>query len=276
VVRGKAFVAERVTAFFDIDGTLGWTDPVAREQMSDEERKLSPVPSPAVADAIRRFVAAGNRAFICTGRSPLDIHPKMAALPFSGMACLAGAYVKVGDAVLRDVALPPEVLACVDAVLKRTGSGALLESALGSIDVRGGTAGTHQPSPANVGEALRMIPGGRVHKVVLPTPAAREVVDRLSGVVGLSIMGLELGNSEVGLSENCKRGAVKAILDFLGDAGTTYGFGDSENDLSLFEQVDVPVAMGNASPEVKAAAAMVTDTVGNDGVAKALAKLGLI
>ena len=69
---------------------------------------------------------------------------------------------------------------------------------------------------------------------------------------------------------------MRAILDYLGDAGTTYGFGDSENDLSLFEQVDVPVAMGNASPEVKAAAAMVTDTVGNDGVAKALAKLGLI
>ena len=75
-------VAECVTAFFDIDGTLGWTDPVAREHMSDTERKLSPVPSPIVADAIRRFVAAGNRAFICSGRSPLDIHPKMAALPF--------------------------------------------------------------------------------------------------------------------------------------------------------------------------------------------------
>ncbi|WP_233542399.1 HAD hydrolase family protein [Olsenella sp. AM04-33] len=269
-------MAECVTAFFDIDGTLGWTDPVAREQMSDDKRKLSPVPSPVVADAIRRFVAAGNRAFICTGRSQLDIHPKMAALPFSGMACLAGAYVKVGDVVLRDVALPPEVLTCVDEVLLETGTGALLESACGSIDVRGGAAGTHQPSPGSVAEALELIPGRRAHKVVLPTPAARLVVERLAGVVDLSIMELELGNSEVGLRENCKSGAVRAILDYLGDAGTTYGFGDSENDLSLFEQVDVPVAMGNASPEVKAAAAMVTDTVGNDGVAKALAKLGLI
>ena len=142
--------------------------------------------------------------------------------------------------------------------------------------MRGGTAGTHQPSPANVGEALRLIPGGRVHKVVLPTPAARVVVDRFSGVVGLSITGLEMGNSEVGLSKNCKRDAVRAILDYVGDAGTTYGFGDSENDLSLFEQVDVSVAMGNAVPAVKRAATLVTDTVGNDGVAKALAKLGLI
>ena len=115
-----------------------------------------------------------------------------------------------------------------------------------------------------------------MHKVVLPTPAARLVVGRLSGAVGLSIMELELGNSEVGLVENSKSGAVKAILDYLGDVGTTYGFGDSENDLSLFKQVDVPVAMGNASAEVKAAASMVTDTVGNDGVATALAKLGLI
>ncbi|MDY2682660.1 MAG: HAD hydrolase family protein, partial [Faecalibacterium prausnitzii] len=102
------------------------------------------VPSLAVSDAVRRFVAAGNRAFICTGRSLLDIHPKMAALPFSGMACLAGAYVKVGKAVLRDVALPPEVLACVDEVLAETGAGALLESAHGSVDVRGGTTGAHR------------------------------------------------------------------------------------------------------------------------------------
>ena len=85
-----------------------------------------------------------------------------------------------------------------------------------------------------------------------------------------------MGNSEVGLSKNCKRDAVRAILDYVGDAGTTYGFGDSENDLSLFEQVDVSVAMGNAVPAVKRAATLVTDTVGNDGVAKALAKLGLI
>lgn len=276
MVRGKTFLGERVTAFFDIDGTLGWTDPVAREQMDDEERKLSPAPSPAVADAIRRFVAAGNRAFICTGRSPLDIHPEMVALPFSGMACLAGAYIKVGEAVLRDVALPPEVLACVDEVLTETGTGALLESACGSVDVRGGAAGTHQPSPGSVAEALELIPGGRAHKVVLPTPSAKLVVERLDGVVDLSIMELELGNSEVGLRENCKSGAVRAILDYLGDAGTTYGFGDSENDLSLFEQVDVPVAMGNASPAVKAAAAFVTDTVGNDGVAAALFRLGLI
>ncbi|MCI2126537.1 MAG: HAD hydrolase family protein [Olsenella sp.] len=269
-------MGERVAAFFDIDGTLGWTNPVAREKMDDDERKLSPVPSPAVTDAIQRFVAAGNCAFICTGRSPIDIHPKMMALPFSGMACLAGAYVKVGEVVLRDVALPPEVLACVDAVLAQTGTGALLESACGSIDVRGGTAGTHQASPANVGKALRLIPGGRVHKVVMPTPVAMAVVDRLSGVIGLSITGLELGNSEVGLSENCKRDTVKAILEYVGDAGTTYGFGDSENDLSLFEQVDVSVAMGNAVPAVKEAATLVTDSVRDDGVATALAKLGLI
>lgn len=275
-MRGRAGLGERVTAFFDIDGTLGWTDPAARERMSDEERKLSPVPSPAVSDAVRRFVAAGNRAFICTGRSPLDIHPKMAALPFSGMACLAGAYVKVGKAVLRDVALPPEVLACVDEVLAETGAGALLESAHGSVDVRGGTTGARQPSPASVAGALERIPGGRAHKVVLPTPAARLVVERASGAVGLSIMELELGNSEVGLLENCKGGAARTILGYLGDAGATYGFGDSENDLSLFEQVDMPVAMGNAAPAVKAAAALVTDTVGDDGVATALARLGLV
>ncbi len=275
-MRGRVVLGKRVTAFFDIDGTLGWTDPAVRDHMSSEERNLSPVPSPAVADAIRRFVAAGNHAFICTGRSPLDIHPQLSALPFAGMVCLAGAYVKVGTTVLRDVALPSDVLTCVDEVLAEMDAGAVLESAHGSIDVRGGTTGTYRPSPESVAAALECIPGGRIHKVVLPTPAARLVVERASGVVDLSIMKLELGNSEVGLRENSKGGAARVILGYLGDAGATYGFGDSENDLSLFEQVDIPVAMGNAVPAVKAAAALVTDTVGNDGVATALAKLGLV
>lgn len=102
----------------------------------------------------------------------------------------------------------------------------------------------------SVAEALETHSGRRAHKVVLPTPAARLVVERLAGVVDLdhgARTWQQRGWPARELQERCR----EAILDYLGDAGTTYGFGDSENDLSLFEQVDVPVAMGNASPEVR-------------------------
>lgn len=271
-------MAECVTAFFDIDGTLGWTDPVAREQMSDTERKLSPVPSPIVADAIRRTNGSGQPRVPSLGALAAR-HPSRGgrARALLGMACLARCLrVKVGDVVLRDVALPPEVLARVDEVLAETGMGALLESVRGSVDVRGGTALERIGLPQRA--LRRRLSAFRVDvrtRSCCPRPRqslwSAGLPERWASRSWSSS-----SSSEVGLVENSKSGAVKAILDYLGDAGTTYGFGDSENDLSLFEQVDVPVAMGNASPVVKAAASMVTDTVDNDGVATALATLGLI
>lgn len=51
--------------------------------------------------------------------------------------------------------------------------------------------------------------------------------------------------------------------------------GDSGNDLPMLRRAGVGVAMGNAAPEVKAAARFVTDTNDNDGVAKALERFVL-
>lgn len=46
--------------------------------------------------------------------------------------------------------------------------------------------------------------------------------------------------------------------------------GDNENDLGMFRAAGTAVAMGNASPSVKAAAARVTDTNEEDGAAKVI------
>lgn len=49
--------------------------------------------------------------------------------------------------------------------------------------------------------------------------------------------------------------------------------GDSENDLAMLQAVGFPVAMGNAAPAVKEAAAFVTGTNAQDGVAGAIARI---
>jgi len=46
--------------------------------------------------------------------------------------------------------------------------------------------------------------------------------------------------------------------------------GDSENDLTMIEYSGLGVAMGNAAEIVKEKADYITDTNGNDGVAKAI------
>ena len=56
----------------------------------------------------------------------------------------------------------------------------------------------------------------------------------------------------------------------------TVAFGDGGNDISMVERAGVGVAMGNGIAELKAVADMVTSSVDDDGVARALQKLGLI
>ncbi|MDT9605055.1 HAD family hydrolase [Lactobacillus johnsonii] len=50
-------------------------------------------------------------------------------------------------------------------------------------------------------------------------------------------------------------------------------FGDGENDIEMFQEVGVSVAMGNAVDEVKRIATIVTDSNQEDGIINALAKL---
>ena len=52
-------------------------------------------------------------------------------------------------------------------------------------------------------------------------------------------------------------------------------FGDGINDLSMFTGEWTGVAMGNAAPELKAVADLVTAPAGEDGIFRACEQLGL-
>jgi len=263
------------TVFFDIDGTLAWRDPREVGLLSAQERGLSPAPTPVVARAVRSLVEGGGLAFLCTGRSPAAIHPTLEALPFTGLVTLSGAYASMEGEVLRDVALPLEVLMLVEDALAKRGAGALVEGVGGVSELRGGPEGTRTGGFASMQEALRNL-GGSAYKLVMRTWMAQEVLalPALSGMLRGSDLGDE--NTELGLAANTKQVGMDLVLRRLGSrVGTTYAFGDSENDLSSFAVVDVPVAVGNASPQVKDRAALVTAPVWEDGVARGLVDLGL-
>jgi Cof subfamily protein (haloacid dehalogenase superfamily) len=70
---------------------------------------------------------------------------------------------------------------------------------------------------------------------------------------------------------------VRRALAALGvDASEAIAFGDMPNDLPMFAVCGRSVAMGNALPEVLAAATMVTESVEGDGFAKMLTRLGIV
>jgi hydroxymethylpyrimidine pyrophosphatase-like HAD family hydrolase len=66
-----------------------------------------------------------------------------------------------------------------------------------------------------------------------------------------------------------KFNAVRQLSSLWGiPLSDTVAFGDDFNDIGMIRQCGVGVAMGNAIPEVLAAADAVTDTNDDDGVAR--------
>lgn len=56
----------------------------------------------------------------------------------------------------------------------------------------------------------------------------------------------------------------------------TVAVGDSANDLPMFQTCDVAICMGNGTPEAKAAADYVTESLEDDGLFHAFERLGLL
>ncbi len=74
-----------------------------------------------------------------------------------------------------------------------------------------------------------------------------------------------------------KQTGVKILLENLGiDFSEIVSIGDGDNDIELLQASKIGIAMGNGSKILKGYADMVTDSIDDDGVYKALVKLGLI
>jgi hydroxymethylpyrimidine pyrophosphatase-like HAD family hydrolase len=79
------------------------------------------------------------------------------------------------------------------------------------------------------------------------------------------------------LEGNTKADGIDKAIKHLGlEDYKTYAFGDGNNDLEMFDRVDVAVAMENATDELKAKANLITKANYTDGVYHGLVKLGLI
>lgn len=130
-----------VVAFFDVDGTLTYRDPVTGP---------TDAPRPRVVDAIRRFVGAGNVAAVCTGRSVLGITNLMASCPFAGAVTLDGTHVVYGKKVVYDRTIDRDVFARTVAEMHRIGMEALIEGTYGCALVYG---------DAEASDLRRAIPG---------------------------------------------------------------------------------------------------------------------
>lgn len=266
----------RDICFFDIDGTLAWQDPKLVQELPEGERDLSPYPNETVAQAIRAFVANGNKAFICTGRALSCIHPKLLDLPWAGVVCLAGGYAELEGRIVRNAAISPGLLQRLAPYLEQSGEEIRFEG-LNRV-VRMSADAPEAPGYARTsGDAVTQLKHYNAYKILMSTPLANRIAqDKELGPL-LCFNELELEVTEISPRECTKRAGIEAVLDALGpDHGTVYGIGDASNDIALMETVDVGIAMGNAPDFLKEKANYVTDSIDHDGVVTALEHFGLI
>ncbi len=265
-------MSEPVVAFFDVDGTLTYRDPVTGP---------TDVPTARVRDAIRRFVDAGNLAVVCTGRSVLGIQNLMASCPFAGAVTLDGTHVLCGEKVVYDRVIAPDVFERTVAEMRRIGMEALIEGTFGCVTVTG-----DRPNP----EFRRVMAdmesledyaarGGLMEFGKIDFTDESLEVCRASDYLMTTYDYLNVGDSyhELAIPGTSKGVGARAFIDALPFTPSRFfAFGDSENDLAVLEEADVAVVMGNARDNVKARADYVTDTAADDGVATALEHFGLI
>lgn len=265
--------------FTDLDGTL-----ISHDQT---------IPASAL-NAVREAQARGHQVFICTGRSLPELYPYLYDIGFNGVITGAGAHVQVGDDLLCDL---------------RIGAGAIQEVTHILAD-RDGTWIWQGPdaihpcdtfvdyfSAADSGFArewsiyIQLIspffrPGlpdsSSKCTAYLPAGSARfeEIEEALPA--GLTMVrgsvdnGIDL-NVEITRADATKGTALRLITDHLGfDIEQTIALGDSDNDIEALKVAGVGVAMGNATPGVKAVADMVTAPITQNGFAMALRELGLV
>lgn len=70
--------------------------------------------------------------------------------------------------------------------------------------------------------------------------------------------------------------AIEFLCNYMNiDISQVIAIGDNENDIEMLKTVGFPIAMGNASDEVKSISKFITDTNENTGVAKAIEKFFL-
>ena len=262
--------------FFDIDGTLAWQDPKLAQELPEDERDLSPYPNEAVSQAIRDFVAKGNMAFICTGRTLSCIHPKLLELPWTGIVCLAGGYVELEGHAIRDLAMTPGMLQRLAPYLEQSGEVIRFEGLNGVVRMSIDAPDT--PGYARtLGDAVTQLQHYSAYKILMSTSLANRIAQDKALEPLLCFNELELEVTEISPRECTKRGGIQSVLDALDPHhGTVYGIGDASNDVSLMNAVDVGIAMGNAPDYLKKRADYITDSVDHDGVIKALEHFRLI
>lgn len=261
----------RKALFFDIDGTL----------FSEIKRQ---VPRSAVL-ALNKTRQQGNLVFINTGRTFCQTEGIRREVEADGLLCGCGTYIKMGDEVIYDRRIPGERAARLKKDIVWFGLDGVLEGVEGCYFQSGESripmvnrlirllkeSGAYIPlgwddQSYEIAKFCVIADGeSRKEEFFATLEGEFEVIDRGGNFYEC----LPAGHS--------KATAIDAVLKRCGiEKEDAWVFGDSMNDLSMFQYSLNSVLMGRHDKDLEAYATFTTKTVEEDGIAWALEKLGMV
>ena len=262
--------AMKLNFFFDVDGTLL---PFGKG-----------LPESALA-AIEEVKAMGHRVFVATGRSVVEMDPRLEKIPFDGGVFSAGCRIILeGREVARKVfssSMKNEVLEYIEKnnlfpmVQSEEGTymtpegfdyftSSLIKALGRTIEIPGLKVVKTIPESVVASKILFLSPEGKVEKV------RKDLGDRffiVDNTVGLhpSLM------AEICLPGVDKGSGIKTLLSLLGETReSSVAIGDGANDIEMVEYSGLGIAMGNSSQCLKDVADWITTDVEEDGIRNAL------
>lgn len=273
--------------FFDIDGTL---IDFGMDVMSD-----------STTNALKRAQSNGHKIFLCTGRCKKQISEYLLNFGFDGIICSAGAYVECKGKTIhqRCISIPAlekmvsyfqknyityilmgttRLLATKDnrlKICKRFGEdlGISWEEAARRFDI----LELEDDVLQNIQKYSDIETGMFIQSKVSP----EEVKKFLKPEIHITASSYG-GRKDEGSGEFTQNGITKAtgmqdMLRYLNiQKKDSIAFGDGPNDLDMLAFADTGIAMGNALEYVKSCSDMVTDSIKNNGIYKAMSLLNLL
>ncbi|QIW10470.1 Cof-type HAD-IIB family hydrolase [Francisella sp. LA112445] len=262
-MKNKAF-------FFDIDGTLV------------HEKKGKLFVSDKNIQAIKELRKQGYKTFIATGRTQGFIPETVLDLPMDGFITANGSVVSIGGKLVYEKLFPQSAIDNVLKFCEKHNHDWLFEGEyayvnnLESEDLsyfynnvivnRDKMITTHNLYNVTIYNALVL--GKNVDSIALQHTLGDSYVIAPHN---------ENGYVDCYLAGHTKADGIDKVVENLSlDEYETYAFGDGNNDLEMFDRVDVAIAMENASDRLKEKANLITKANYHDGVYYGLVKLGLI
>lgn len=266
-------------AFFDVDGTLC--------NSSGEVLASS-------REAINKFRAEGNLAYICTGRSKPEILDDILSVGFDGVIGAGGGYIVVNDEVVSHKTMPKDHVLEIIEFFKANDIGYYSESNDGlfgsencvrkiqeevrAITDRDGT------SYDEINEKMQWffeltgqydskdVDHANVNKIsftnnTLPFKEIDEKYGELFHMYHSTVYLFGPESGEIAVKGVNKKNAVEFVLEHLGlEKEQAIAFGDGDNDLSMFEAVGYKIAMANGTDNLKQVASEVTLDADENGI----------